>query len=751
MNLNKVVQVLVLVALTSNSVTAAYAASAYSLSEVIKSDAVSRPSPLPVFLSKSDEHSSIAVRDQAWAIADNYPAERYELDKLVESLDYNMESAFKFVRDSIRFDPYRGVLRGSHGTLGAQGGNSFDRSLLLKEMLETMGFETRLVYGRLSAGVAAELLRSSVRSVHTESGGSATEAEKSMAAAAMATYSWLDDALSDDSIGAQMTVASVADVAEHVWVEARDGSKWIDMDTSFPNAEMGSTYAEPERYVNELSADDRHSMTIAVVAETLEGGKLTDAVTLRYDIGVPEAERSKIFLYFAPRGAGQGRALATALGPDAKFVPVIQVGEKRTYGMPIPGIIPSPKQMTEAKKFFYGTDQAVTTALYLDVELHSPNGERTRERRVLLDRIPSKVRADGELSVEKLVAVRTGDGTPVVYQQFHQILVSNGGTNPRRAWTDVGYGAWYPERLKELGENEMTTEQTLWQLGMMQAIYPVISDGITIPALNDLPGARFFVGAPRVTILSMTAIQNGDKTVIEQSIDLLLDGIQAVSIGASTKQLAQRRRWYGVLQSALETSSIASMALASGYALDTVSSAFTMAGRKAEVLATPKDLDESVNYPARLIEDLQNGNTVIVDGDAQKRQAVDTWWTIAPSDGSTRAMLAPSLGGANFSPGSTSYSSGGSRSIGGTPRGGGDYRVYPENMTSDDLGRGRIPKTRAPSESPPKSCKAGGTEDTIIECGVSLASITTETLVLASVGITCLIALMAVNLYLKPT
>jgi hypothetical protein len=182
LKLARVFRLFVLIIFLSNSVTTAYAVSVYSLSSVSKSTTSSKPTPLPVFVSKSDKISPIAARDQAWAIADLYPAELYELDVLVDSLDYEMEQAFKFVRDSIQFDPYRGVLRGSHGALGAQAGNSIDRSLLLKEMLDTMGFETRLVYGRLSTDEAKRLLKSSVGTVDTESGGSATDAEKLLAA-----------------------------------------------------------------------------------------------------------------------------------------------------------------------------------------------------------------------------------------------------------------------------------------------------------------------------------------------------------------------------------------------------------------------------------------------------------------------------------------------------------------------------------------------------------------------------------------
>jgi len=743
MKMDKVIRLIVLAAFVSHSVSPAYAMNAYSLSKASQGKPASKPSPLPVFSSNPGQLSSIAARDQAWATAELYPAAQYQLDILVDSLDYKMEAAFGFVRDSIKFDPYQGVLRGSHGALGAQAGNSFDRSLLLKEILETMGFEARLVYGKLPADVAEDLLKASVGTADTNNSGPATDIEKSMAAAAISAYRWLVNAFGDNSIGADLKLASVADVTDHVWVQVKEGAQWIDMDTSFPKGEIGLSYAKPEHYADEPAIDDYHALKVSVVAETLKAGELKETTILEYEINVPEAEQSKIFLYFAPHGSGQGRTLATALGPDAKFLPVIQVGEKRTPGKPIPGLIPSPEKLTDAKKFFYGTENAVTTALYLDIQSNSPGGRTAREKRVLFDRVPAKARTGGTPQVEALIEMRTHDGTPAAYQQVHQILVSNGGANPRLSWADVGYGAWYPERLKELGEDEMSMEQALWQLGMMQSIYSVLSEEMTIPALNDLPDARFFVGAPRVFILSMGVQMKGEEALIDRSIDLLLDDIQVVSAGAPSGQLAQRKLWYGVLQSALETSTMASMALASGYALDTVSSAFASVGSKAAVLTSLNDLNQSTNYPVRLLSDIQSGHTVIHDAELQ--ESVDTWWAVSPNDGAARAMLAPGLGGSSYG----YYTGGGFKSVGGSARAGGSYYVHiggPKPMSSTPLKN--MPKVSKP---PPRGCKAGGTEYTTVQCGISVATITTESLIMLNVGLAMLIALMLVHNYLKGT
>ncbi|MBT8445296.1 MAG: hypothetical protein KJO13_11155, partial [Gammaproteobacteria bacterium] len=520
-----------------------FAATSFSLSEIAKFGGASRQ--LPAFALDPKDVTPLGARDTAWRLAYDYPADRYDRDALIDSLDYDSERAFEFMRDAIRFDPYRGVLRGSDGALGAQAGNAIDRALLLKDVLDDMGFESRLVYGTLPDDAARRLLTASVAKPAAGATKPLSGARLDIARAAATAYDWLVDAVADDSIGKSVAGAKIADVKDHAWVQVREGSKWVDMDPSFPDAEIGASFTKPESYATEPVVEDQYSIDITVVAESLQGGELQEDVVLEYQADTVKAEQASIFLHFRPYGAGQGRALAEALGPGAQWVPVIRVDEETTKGKRIPGIVTTPEQMTEGKKFFYGTESRVTAALYVDVRVTRPDGEVNEERRVLFDRVPSGSRDNADIDADDLLGLRMHDGKPIAYQEVHQVLVSNGGINPRTAWADAGFAAWAPERLKELNDDEMTTEQSLWALGRLQAIYPVISEGFAIPALNDLPGTRFFVGAPRVFIMTLTMLEKDEDIVSEQSIDLLLDDVQFVSVDGSATEIAQRKRWYG--------------------------------------------------------------------------------------------------------------------------------------------------------------------------------------------------------------
>ena len=72
------------------------------------------------------------------------PCERFDPQAVVELVGRAPEKLAAWVRDNTALFPYRGALRGPVGTLMDRGGNSLDRSLLLAELLQAIGQETRL-------------------------------------------------------------------------------------------------------------------------------------------------------------------------------------------------------------------------------------------------------------------------------------------------------------------------------------------------------------------------------------------------------------------------------------------------------------------------------------------------------------------------------------------------------------------------------------------------------------------------------
>jgi hypothetical protein len=100
---------------------------------------------------------------------------RFELEPLIDGLDYDADAIIKFVTGEIAFQQYPGVLRGARGTLMSRAGNALDQSLLLASLLRDAGYDARIVEGRLTEAQVLDLMRAVQNPVRN--GFSAAEAE----------------------------------------------------------------------------------------------------------------------------------------------------------------------------------------------------------------------------------------------------------------------------------------------------------------------------------------------------------------------------------------------------------------------------------------------------------------------------------------------------------------------------------------------------------------------------------------------
>ena len=73
----------------------------------------------------------------------------FDQEALLESLDYDADSIIEFVRASISFEQYPGVLRGPKGTLLSRAGNSIDQAILLAKLLRDAGYDARIAGAEL--------------------------------------------------------------------------------------------------------------------------------------------------------------------------------------------------------------------------------------------------------------------------------------------------------------------------------------------------------------------------------------------------------------------------------------------------------------------------------------------------------------------------------------------------------------------------------------------------------------------------
>lgn len=147
------------------------------------------------------------------------------------------------------YDPYKGSLRGTRGTLWGEAGNSVDKSSLLIAMLRAAGVPARYRHGTLDTAEAQTVLGSMFPAAQGVAGYVPNGVETA-------------DPVNDGAL--------IALAQDHWWVEAYlPGQGWTNLDPTFPGAEVGDIFATPgsNDRIAELPASLRHQVTLSLEVE----------------------------------------------------------------------------------------------------------------------------------------------------------------------------------------------------------------------------------------------------------------------------------------------------------------------------------------------------------------------------------------------------------------------------------------------------------------------------------------------------
>lgn len=635
-----------------------------------------------------------AIEDAALAQADRLPPARWEVGPLAADLAFDLPGIHAFVRDHVAYDPYAGVLRGAQGTLAARAGSAWDRALLLHELVTANGFEARFVVGVLGEGDAAALLAAApagarvplpdppMAEVTAVDVGRLAERARRDHALLLAT---LDGRLAGGAEPDRMPVARA-----HVWVQARDDDgAWRDLD---PVAPYGATLAAEATPLETVPADAIHTVVVRAVAETLDGGTLREAVVLEERLVAADAAGQEIWFYLQPDREGVGGSIARAF-EGAAWLPVLLVdGEARRgaafeLGGAAGGLLGGG---------FFGSPKPELVSLRLELEAQVPGTAPVMERRVLYDRAPATWRGGGAAGRDSLAADALrplpSAGAPPEFGGLHHVLVSTGGASPREHAIGRALAA-------NFAGNDLLADDAAASFGLADLLLPLAVADQTLVLASERsivdglagPGARAFVGRPRVFLVSLLPLPElPDGTL--RVIDLALDGVDvALGPDAAADAAALHRLWYGVLQTALETE--ASLRAASAVDPATVvvdSVSLAMSGARLS-LAAPSALAAAPLEATALREALAAGQLAVLVGGPER------FWAVDPGSGATRSVIDPGLRAGRVS------GRGYVNASGGGPR----YVVDPR--TGRELGYVRDGTYYRYGRTPPSRC-SGGTE-----------------------------------------
>jgi len=586
-----------------------------------------------------------AVRDQAHALLDSMPARDWDIGALADSLDYDPERAFEFVRDSIGVDPYPGVLRGAEGTLAARSGSTADRALLLGALLDAMEVPYRFAFADLDDATAEAVLAAatSPRGSLPRPGLAATPAFRAddIGTRAARDYAQLRLALGDRLAGEGTAVDETAraDAIDafrpHVWLQRQAGAGWVDLDPTMPTAAAGDTVAPATRTATTLPASVEHLVRIRLEEERLDGDTLTSHELLSYEAPAAQAAASELFLLFAPLSDQLGGTIREVLTGDVEWYPTLLVDGDPRQGEPF--------RVSSSGTDIFGSSQAPGPELVgmrLVVETVAPDGTTREADRMLLDRVPPDQRASGRIQSSALLPLPADDDIPRFAANIRHLMVSTGGADVR-AYAEERYLATDfagSQLLDATMDDPPSAYGALWPLAASDLALVVASEAAVVPALADGSGARAFVGAPRVFMATIGRDPyRGDSLAI--STDLALDGVSILP-GAAAGSVARLQLWYGALQTALESR----MALQRSALVEPDGLALEGASLGAHGdLRVVDPADPPADASPALRADLASG-AVVLRWDGQP--TTSAWWVVDPADGATRSMIDPGLGGA---------------------------------------------------------------------------------------------------------
>jgi len=226
---------------------------------------------------------------------------QFELEALLDKLDYNPMKIKQFVKEQIAFEQYPGLLRGAQGTLMGRAGNSLDQSVLLAALLKDAGLEAEIVRSKLSQNQAHTLVEQMLKhvpsrlppgdldAIATVLGGndpsisdiSATPPPPSTAEESTQEVArfLLDTVKAQGQIigSPDSKMAMIEEARDYFWVRHRDGpsSVWAAAHPAFGNSDLESPQPEAvTTYRGSIPDELQHRFRIEVFLEQKFGDQL---------------------------------------------------------------------------------------------------------------------------------------------------------------------------------------------------------------------------------------------------------------------------------------------------------------------------------------------------------------------------------------------------------------------------------------------------------------------------------------------
>jgi len=601
-------------------------------------------------------------------------------------LEFDIERIFRFVADSVRYEPYVGSLRGPEATLWSLTGNAVDKAVLFSALLDEALVTHRFAIGTLDTAARTALATAATPDGPTviaqyeasvlagfspppsgvlDPNGPATpeslinEEDQALLTSLVAQgndilASTIDLATSQASIlhntlhDAGITLGATSESAipdaefdRHVWVQIADGPDWLDYAPAFGTAHPSVKATET---MTDLPSDLLHMVTFRMVAEELQGS----STTRRDVISVSGPSSAYVNLPVAVTVLppddfqGLGFAVEHLISGQSSFIPSMIAGDRYI-------VADQPVSFGGAGSDFLnslesndadssGPISGETLALYFVVDIASPNIEPVSIERTILDRIgPERRQQDSPdfSSIPPVDLVGDFDGNPVVAELA-------------AAWLLTVEVARFPLSMVMSNSAELENYGPLFvQAPGLSAFRQRLCIEAEVP-----DGYYSFPGTPQVTLSSLALVNaENPESAVRLDIDLLhhLPNFAILNNATDTSHTVHPGIMTGVLNQAAEQAAYAAMLHQSDAPADAlviepnvgmIFSAAMDAGISAVAITSMDDLNKVDLAPASLgmIEQALAGGWIVVAPESPIQ--FDNipragWWLVNPKTGMT--------------------------------------------------------------------------------------------------------------------
>ncbi len=550
----------------------------------------------------------------------------------------DLDQAFAAVATGVRYEPYRGILRGAAGTALSRAGNAADQALLLADLLRGQGYRVRFARGRL----ADENLNVLLRGLYPPE------------------LPDIDFPAELDPFSLEDVHAAAAAAAEHVWLEVDQGDgSWLPLDPAFPRAVMGEAYAEAEERLDELPDAMEQRLTLVLREQTV-GGATRELG--RFD--APVAALGQTTLSLAIQGAAQLPAeeeKPASPSPMGGFGAILAGEEPATAAEEQPDASPDPVGTRYRRHLQMGAERITwQSSLVLDAD---PGSRLQREWLQITVQVPG----EAAISVERDLFVADAPGAandaPAEYRRYAlTVLPGAVPTDAVEAFAarvtarlDVPAAR---ERLQRLDRGAESAEGAAEARQLDDEAAPLLGQlmALRFAAESDVLTQRVALGngvavtqrIPRVLIASVEGDSESGR--YRTALDLRLDQVEAWPFPGHASAAAVRfHEARGLQNTLLEAGVLERIAGERPPAANTGQLMARLPGGMSGLLAVHADQQDALDalpglspYARRLVEaSLTRGHVVAIPSEPVELAGRPRygWWDIDPATGRTIGVM----------------------------------------------------------------------------------------------------------------